>query len=152
LFTLQASCRHHRSSFGGGSRLGDYLQCPVCGMDVKPEEEFAPLDKLHCYRPVIRLLNLPVLFRLASNLRSANPKSSRLIGHPRLLQLPNLVSPKSLYDTVKNIYPKVNAFDLCFVDQQVLFSVRNLFKFILDIFKYNQLCHLGNKMPSLCLS
>jgi hypothetical protein len=121
-------------------------------MDVKPEEEFAPLDKLHCYRPVIRLLNLPVLFRLASNLRSANPKSSRLIGHPRLLQLPNLVSPKSLYDTVKNIYPKVNAFDLCFVDQQVLFSVRNLFKFILDIFKYNQLCHLGNKMPSLCLS
>lgn len=113
---IEASCRHHRSSFG--SRLGEYLQCPVCSMDVKPEEEFAPLDKLHYYQPVIRLLNLPVLFRLASNSRSASPKSSRLVGHPRLLQLPNLVSPRSLYDTVKNIYPKVNAFDLCFVDQQ----------------------------------
>lgn len=113
------SCRHHRSSYVG--RVGEYLQCPVCGMDVKPEEEFAPLDKLHCYRPVIRLLNIPILFRLACSSRSVSQKSSRLIGHPRLLQLPNLVKPRSLYDTVEQFYPNVNTFDLCYVDQQVNF-------------------------------
>ena len=122
-FTFKASCRHHRTSFGG--RIGEYLQCPVCGMDVKPEEEFAPLDKLHCYRPVIRLLNIPILLRLASTSRAASPKSSRLIGHPRLLQLPNLVSPKSLYETVEKFYPKLTDFDLCFVDQQVFISIQN---------------------------
>ena len=99
------------------------LTCPVCSMDVNPEEEFAPLDKLHQYRPIIRHFNIPILLRLSGSPRSALgthlAQSSRLIGYPRLLHLPNLISPKGLFHVVEMLYPQVNGFDLCFVDSQV---------------------------------
>jgi len=40
------------------------MVCPVCNVLVDAAEEFAPLDRLHQYRPVIRMLNVSVLFRL----------------------------------------------------------------------------------------
>lgn len=108
----QTACRHH----GGNSGQDEArLQCPVCNTIVKPDEEFAPLDKLHEYRPVIRLLNVPVLLRLAPS----PAKSSRLLGHPRLLQLPNLMSAKGLYEVIGRLYPALpSCFELCFVDSQ----------------------------------
>lgn len=89
-------------------------------MDVKPDEEFAPLNKLHEYRPIIRLLNVPVMVRVSSQSRSITTKNSgRLIGFPRLLKLPNFVSPTGLQQHVEKIYPRLEEFDLCLVDQQV---------------------------------
>lgn len=133
----QASCRHHRS--GNGCQIGEYLQCPVCGMDVKPEEEFAPLDKLHQYRPVIRLLNVPIVVRVSSPSRSNVTKNSgRLVGCPRLLKLPNLVSPVGLQQAVEQMYPKFKTFDLCLVDQQVCslaihLAAHSIFQFSLRV-------------------
>lgn len=102
--------------------------CPVCSLIVNPEEEFAPLDKLHQYRPVIRLLNTPVFLRMrVSNVSTGSSScwtlksgqgNYRLVGHPRLLQLPHLLSPKGLYDVIQRLYPHVLAFELCFVDVQ----------------------------------
>lgn len=92
----------------------------MCGVKVKPEEEFAPLDKLHQFRPVIRLLNIPVLFRAV--FECDGTKSFRLFCHPRLFQLPNVISPKGLYDVVEKMFPQYAEFDICYVDNQVCFK------------------------------
>jgi hypothetical protein len=42
---FQTSCKHYG---------GDELVCPVCGIVVKPEVEFIPLDKLGNYKPTVR--------------------------------------------------------------------------------------------------
>jgi len=107
---IEASCRH----YAGGN--GYNLVCPVCAVEVKPEEEFAPLDKLHEFQPVIRLLNIPVLFRTLSP--SDNGKSCRLLNHPRIFQLPNIISPKGLYDAVQQLFPQLAGFDICFVEAE----------------------------------
>jgi len=116
---IEAACRHC-----GGD--GQSLVCPVCQVQVKHDQEFAPLDKLHHYRPVIRLLNVPILFRVASqanrdgsssSAKTASP-AARLTGHPRMLQLPSIISCTGLYDIVQHLLPKPVPFDLCFVDNQ----------------------------------
>ena len=89
----------------------------MCSVLVDPAEEFAPLDRLHCYRPVIRLLNVSVLFRVpCDSAGSSHPW--RLVGHPRMLQLPSILSPAGLYRIVGDLFPKCVSFELVLVDGQ----------------------------------
>ena len=106
----------------------------MCSVIVNPDEEFAPLDQLHNYRPVIRLLNVSVLFRVSTSAAasSSSKNGASLIGHPRLLQLPSIISSQNLHEAVEGLLPKQAAFELCFVDSQVGFFFFHYFIALLD--------------------
>lgn len=54
-------------------------------------------------------MQITVVFRLdiLGEECSNNKKSMRLIGHPRLVKLPNILSGKVLYETLQHLAPNV---------------------------------------------
>ncbi|KAJ9574660.1 hypothetical protein L9F63_008192, partial [Diploptera punctata] len=107
---IGTSCRHYG---------GDKLACPVCGVTVKPETEFIPLDKLGDYKPTVRMLNVPVVFRLDSEGDGNNNKKiMKLFGHPNLVRLPNRIQGRDLYSAVDRIVPYLASYSVLLVDGQ----------------------------------
>ncbi|XP_049763411.1 uncharacterized protein LOC126092050 [Schistocerca cancellata] len=107
---IEASCKHYG---------GDTLNCPVCGVTVKPETEFIELDKLGDFKPTIRLLNVPVVFRLDTDGDgNNNKKKMRLFGHPNLIRLPNRLSGKELHDALHRLVPYKQPYSVLLVDGQ----------------------------------
>ncbi|PSN45203.1 hypothetical protein C0J52_07148 [Blattella germanica] len=107
---IDTSCRHYG---------GDKLACPVCGDTVKPETEFIPLDKLGDYKPTIRLLNVPIVFRLDSEGDGNNNKKvMKLFGHPNLVRLPNRIHGQELYAAVDRLVPYSASYSILLVDGQ----------------------------------
>lgn len=107
---IDTSCKHYG---------GDELVCPVCGVVVKPEAEFIPLDKLGNYKPTVRLLNVPIVFRLDSEGDGNNNKKvMKLFGHPNLVRLPNRIQGQDLYAAVDRLVPYVVPYSILLVDGQ----------------------------------
>ncbi|KAK7793466.1 hypothetical protein R5R35_013843 [Gryllus longicercus] len=107
---IETSCRHH-----GGAELA----CPVCGMVVNPETEFVPLNKIGDYKPTIRLLNVPIVFRMDTDGDgNNNKKTMRLFGHPNLVRLPNRLCGQDLYQAVDRLVPYKAPYSILFVDGQ----------------------------------
>ncbi|XP_069684721.1 uncharacterized protein [Periplaneta americana] len=107
---IDTSCRHYGE---------DKLACPVCGIIVKPETEFIPLDKLGDYKPTIRLLNVPIVFRLDSEGDGNNNKKvMKLFGHPNLVRLPNRIQGQDLYTAVDRLVPYSVPYSILLVDGQ----------------------------------
>lgn len=107
---LETSCKHY-----GGSEL----TCPVCGVVANPETEFIPIKKLGDYKPTIRLLNVPIVFRMDTDGDgNNNKKSMRLFGHPNLVRLPNRLSGQDLYQAVDCLVPYQAPYTILFVDGQ----------------------------------
>ncbi|XP_066993985.2 uncharacterized protein [Anabrus simplex] len=107
---IETSCRHYG---------GDKLNCPVCGVTVSPETEFIPLDKVGDFKPTVRLLNVPVVFRLdTEGDGNNNRKTMKLFGHPKLVRLPNRLSGQDLYEAVDQLIPYKVPYSILFVDGQ----------------------------------
>jgi hypothetical protein len=67
-------------------------------------------------------MQITVVFRLdiLGEECSNNKKSMRLIGHPRLVKLPNILSGKVLYETLQHLAPNVE-FQILLVGGKVEF-------------------------------
>lgn len=116
------------------------LKCPLCRVELNPELDlttFTASDKkivrlvfdgsitLNNYInfvPIIRVMQITVVFRLdiLGEECSNNKKSMRLIGHPRLVKLPNILSGKVLYETLQHLAPNVE-FQILLVGGKVEF-------------------------------
>jgi len=102
------------------------LRCPLCRVELNPELDlttFTASDKKIVrlvlglntfnnyinYILIVRVMQITVVFRLdiLGEECSNNKKSMRLIGHPRLVKLPNILSGKVLYETLQHLAPNV---------------------------------------------
>ncbi|KAK2581563.1 hypothetical protein KPH14_005214 [Odynerus spinipes] len=90
--------------------------CPVCSTYIT---SFTKVDHTGQPRPVVRILNVPLLLRHDTTYEASNNrKSTNLFGHPYLVRLPSRVNAKDLYDVVRKNVPQEGHYTVHFVDGQ----------------------------------
>nr|XP_050864838.1 uncharacterized protein LOC127070644 isoform X2 [Vespula vulgaris] len=94
----------------------DSHTCPVCKTYITA---FTKVDHTGRPRPVVRILNVPLVLRHDTTYEASNNlKSTNLFGHPYLIRLPSRVNAKDLYDVVKKNVPQEGHYTVHFVDGQ----------------------------------
>ncbi|XP_046829167.1 uncharacterized protein LOC124428759 isoform X1 [Vespa crabro] len=92
----------------------DSNKCPVCNTYITA---FTKVDHTGRPRPVVRILNVPLVLRHDTTYEASNNlKSTNLFGHPYLIRLPSRVNAKDLYDVVKKNVPQEGHYTVHFVD------------------------------------
>ncbi|XP_034230105.1 uncharacterized protein LOC117638965 [Thrips palmi] len=93
---IENACKHHGST--------DTMPCPTCNQIVKPNLEFVRIDKFISSKPALRLLNVPVVFRLdTGGDGNNNQKCLKLFGHPNVLKLPSIMPATELASIIKRL-------------------------------------------------
>ncbi|XP_064639050.1 uncharacterized protein LOC135494727 isoform X2 [Lineus longissimus] len=100
------------------------FSCPVCSLTVDPTEEFVPLSS--GYKPKIRILTIPVVFRYDHTEEDGLVKSD-LFGHPALQYFPNCMTGEELRALVNPLVPFKAEYKILFVDGQGLHCSRCLY-------------------------
>ncbi len=95
---LERTIEHHLSD---ETITKDYIRCPGCRQEAEPEIEFVSLDQIGKSKPKLRMFSLPVLSR------RWDPALARYVsfGHPAMVQLPNQISARELFQVVKPFMP-----------------------------------------------
>ncbi|KAK0164083.1 hypothetical protein PV328_002749 [Microctonus aethiopoides] len=91
--------------------------CPACNVNVE-RSSFTKIDQSGHRRPVIRILNVPLVLRYDTNEAPNNRKSTKLFGYPHLLRLPSRVNAKDLHEILRRIVPHQSGYTVLFVDGQ----------------------------------
>lgn len=93
---IENACKHHGSL--------DTMPCPTCNQIVKPNLDFVRIDKFVSSKPALRLLNVPVVFRLdTAGDGNNNQKCLKLFGHPNVLKLPSIMPATELASIIKRL-------------------------------------------------
>ncbi|XP_026286437.1 uncharacterized protein LOC113212074 isoform X1 [Frankliniella occidentalis] len=106
---IENACKHNGSS--------DTMPCPMCNQIVKPNSEFVRIDKFISSKPAVRLLNVPVVFRLdTEGDGNNNQKSLKLFGHPNVLKLPSAMPATELASIIKRLVHSDDSYTILTVD------------------------------------
>lgn len=97
------------------------MKCPVCNDLVDPEKAFELVDGNVDFKSSVRMLKIPVLFRLdiEGDGSGSSEKCQKLFGHPHLIKVPNRFKGSELYEIVGKLIPYSNFYSIAFVDGQV---------------------------------
>ncbi|XP_022190095.1 ubiquitin carboxyl-terminal hydrolase 10 [Nilaparvata lugens] len=107
---VTTSCEHYGK---------DGMVCPVCRLKLDPDIELVAVEKSLPSWPTVRMLHVPVVYRLDTlGDGNNNKKTVSLFGHPGLLRLPNNISCQSLYSVIASINPYEGDFKILLVDGQ----------------------------------
>ncbi|RZF43319.1 hypothetical protein LSTR_LSTR001580 [Laodelphax striatellus] len=97
----------------------DSMYCPVCRIKLDPATELVAVEKSLPSWPTVRMLHVPVVYRLDTlGDGNNNKKTVSLFGHPGLLRLPNNISRQTLYSLIASINPYTDDFKILLVDGQ----------------------------------
>ncbi|XP_072753557.1 uncharacterized protein [Anoplolepis gracilipes] len=92
--------------------------CPMCSTYMTASS-FTKIDQTGRPRPIVRILNVPLVLRHdTTNETTNNRKSTKLFGYPHLIRLPSRVNARDLYDIVKRNVPHEGRYTIHFVDGQ----------------------------------
>lgn len=109
----------------------DSNKCPVCNTYITA---FTKVDHTGRPRPVVRILNVPLVLRHDTTYEASNNlKSTNLFGHPYLIRLPSRVNAKDLYDVVKKNVPQEGHYTVHFVDGKVRISLKLFPRYIIGM-------------------
>lgn len=106
---IENACKHNGSA--------DTMPCPMCNQIVKPNSEFVRIDKFISSKPAVRLLNVPIVFRVdTEGDGNNNQKSVKLFGHPNVLKLPSVLPASELASIVKKLVHTNETYSILTVD------------------------------------
>ncbi|EEB11671.1 predicted protein [Pediculus humanus corporis] len=113
---IERSVKHYNEGEENG-----LMKCPVCNDLVDPEKAFELVDGNVDFKSSVRMLKIPVLFRLdieGDGGSSSSEKCQKLFGHPHLIKVPNRLKGSELYEIVGKLIPYSNFYSIAFVDGQ----------------------------------
>lgn len=106
------------------------MNCPVCNELVDPKNVFVVVDGSSESRSSIRMLKIPVLFRLdLEGEGNNNEKCQKLFGHPHLIKVPNRLKGSELYEIVGKLVPYKDSYSISLVDGQVSIYIFHLYNY-----------------------
>ncbi|XP_075235609.1 uncharacterized protein LOC142332842 isoform X2 [Lycorma delicatula] len=98
---------------------GESLMCPVCRVNLNPVTDFVSVDTIVPSYPVVRMLLVPVVYRIdLLGDGNNNKKTVKLFGHPNVIRLRNNITSEELYKVISNIVPYSLSYKILLVDGQ----------------------------------
>lgn len=115
---LERTVEHHSADT---SLPKDYIKCPGCRQEAEPETEFVTLDQIGKIKPKMRILNLPVLSRKWVDGTYVN------FGHPTIIQVPNQMESRQLWQILDKFIIDKSKAKLAFVNAKGKLCSRCIF-------------------------
>lgn len=118
---FQCSQKHYDDTPSEGlDRPGTGLmKCPVCSLVVQPATDFVDAEEVSELRASLRMLKVPVLFRLDRDDGDENGREERLFGDPHLIKVASRLPGAVLYKIVGKLVPYHSNYSIVLVDGQV---------------------------------